>query len=289
MVDITKLGNLVTEKGVDQTEATTGGGGTFEIAPEGLGWARLVTYVELGKHHEVFKDRKTGKETAKEPEKVLLQWELSGKLYPPSNEETGRDKPFIVTEIITLSTNEKATFYKLFKKMNWEGSATHMVQLLGKAFKVKITHNVKPDRTYVNLKEDGVYNIDPPFLITESEDGVVKKAVKVADAISPFRAFIWALADKEQWDSIFIDGKYEDRTNDKGETIPGKSKNWIQEKIASATNFKGSPASAFWSGEDQLELDTDPDTDDLDKADKKDAKKTSGPKESYDLNDDIPF
>ena len=247
-----------------------------------MGWARLITYVELGKHREVYKDRKTGKETPKEVNKVLLQWELSGKLFPPSNEETGREKPFVISEILTLSTNEKATFYKLFKRLNWEGTATHMVQLLGKPFKVKVTHNVKGERTYTNLKEDGVYNIEPPFLITETEEGQTKKAVKVADAISPFRAFIWDLADKEQWDSIFIDGKYEDRTDDKGVTTPGRSKNWIQERIQAALNFKGSPASAFVSGEAELDLDTDP----LDKADNKPKQE---PKESFDLNDDIPF
>lgn len=282
MVDVNKLGALVAEKGDNQTEASTGGGGTFEVAPEGMGWARLVSYVELGKHREVYKDRKTGKETPKEVNKVLLQWELSGKLFPPSNEETGREKPFIISEILTLSTNEKATFYKLFKRLNWEGTATHMVQLLGKPFKVKVTHNVKGERTYTNLKEDGVYNIEAPFLITETEEGQTKKAVKVADAISPFRAFIWDLADKEQWDSIFIDGKYEDRTDDKGVTTPGRSKNWIQERIQAALNFKGSPASAFVSGEAELDLDTDP----LDKADKKPKQE---PKESFDLNDDIPF
>lgn len=291
MVDLNKLGNLVKEKGIDQTEATTGGGGTFEVAPEGIGFARLVSYIEIGKHAKTFKDRKSGKEQAKEVDQVILEWELSGKKYPPANEETGRTGPFIVREFLTLSTNEKAIFYKLFKKLNWEGAATHMVQIVGKPYKIKVTHNVNGERTYVNLKDDDGYNIDPPFLITETEEGeTVKKSIKVPDAVSPFRVFLWDLADKEQWDSLFIDGKYDDREDDKGKTIPGKSKNWIQEKIASAINFKGSPASAFWSGEAELELDTDPDTDELDKADKKGAKKPKDDTPPVDAEEDeLPF
>jgi len=43
------------------------------------------------------------------------------------------------------------------------------------------------------------------------------------------------------WDSIFIDGHWEAKTNDKGEEIsPPKSKNYFQNRIKSADNFAGS-------------------------------------------------
>jgi hypothetical protein len=44
------------------------------------------------------------------------------------------------------------------------------------------------------------------------------------------------------WDTLFIDGEYPERKNDKGEvTAPAKSRNQFQLKIAAAKNYKGSP------------------------------------------------
>ena len=299
-IDINKLGKLVEEKGVDQSEASAGGDFAFEVPNAGIVYIRLIEYIELGKYDEVYKDRKTGKENAKTSEKVRLGFELRGPNHPEKNEETKREKPLIIRETLTLSTNEKSNFYKLFLKMRQACSmpdAKHMVQLMDKPMKAVIYHNKgkgeNADKTYANLKEDGVYAFTRPVRITENEDGsTTEHPVKVPAAINPQRAFIWDLADKEQWDSLFIDGKYDDRVNDKGETVPGKSKNWMQEGIKRAKNWKGSPAAAIAGGADELDVGDaeQPDRDPLEVDQSKDTRSSKGgATESYDLNDDIPF
>jgi hypothetical protein len=55
------------------------------------------------------------------------------------------------------------------------------------------------------------------------------------------------------WDSLYIDGKYDDRKDEKtGVVTPGKSKNVFQEKIRGAVNFKGSPIAELLVGEIDL-------------------------------------
>jgi len=49
---------------------------------------------------------------------------------------------------------------------------------------------------------------------------------------------VWDAATKEMWDSLFIDGEYED----------GKTKNVFQEIITKAKNFPGSPIHSILQG-----------------------------------------
>ena len=91
MVDIAKLQKLAAEKGENQTEAQAGGGGTFELPAEATGGIRLVSYIEIGKHKKEYKGDKP-----KEVEQVILEFELCGPKWPAKNEETGREKPFII-------------------------------------------------------------------------------------------------------------------------------------------------------------------------------------------------
>lgn len=294
MVDISKLGQMVIDKGLDQSEVTAGGGFEFEVPAAGMVFVRLVEYVELGKQSKTFKDPKSGKETTSDKDMVRLGFELRSKNHPATNEETKRDKPLMIRETMALSMNEKATFYKLFLKMRQATGvldAKHMVQLMDKPMKATIYHNQgkgeNAGKTYANLKQDGVYSFVRPVLINETDEGVIETPVNVPPALNPQRVLIWDLADKEQWDSLFIDGKWDDRVNDKGETVPGKTKNWIQEGLKTAKNWKGSPASLVAGGADELDV-GEAETPDRDPLEVKQGKPTP-PKESYDLNDDIPF
>lgn len=292
MIDVNKLGKLVEEKGEDQSEATSGGGG-FEQPAEGITWVRLIEYIERGKVKDVFKDRKTGKEVEKTVDRVTLGFELRGPLHPASNDETKREKPFIIRLNLNKSTNEKANFFKLFKKLRdaaGKPDCKHMVQLVGTAFKAVVYHKEgtgnSVGKTFANLHDqDGVYSFTAPERIVENEDGTVTKTtVKVPEAINPTRVFVWNLADKDQWDSLFIDGKSEDRTNDKGDLIPGKSKNWIQNSLKEADNFKGSKLEEIIGGVDELDVgdSVTPERDPL-------SEDGGTNKVEDDLSDDIPF
>lgn len=256
MVDIAKLQKLAAEKGENQTEAQTGGGGTFELPAEGTGGVRLISYIEVGKHTKQFKGDKP-----KEVEQVILEFELVGKRWPSSNEETGREKPFVIRITENKSLNEKANFFKLFSRLNYDGTAKHFCELVGREFKATVVHSTSGEgaekKTYANLRDDSGYTIVPPFSdVDDGEGNIERKRIKFPEAVSPLKIFLWDFADKEQWDSIFIDGTYGEQKDKEGNVIEGsgKSKNWIQALIRAAKNFKGSPIEGVVGGADELEL-----------------------------------
>lgn len=179
-------------------------------------------------------------------EKVLLIFELTGKRHAV---EEGQ-QPHRITIEESYSLNEKANFYKLFNRMNYKQDAQHMVQLLGEGFKVEVHHDkwtVKQgkdagkERITASLKGSAGYDVFPPRKEDEdSESGWVDVAVPPAK--SALRCFLWNQADLNQWASLFIEGEYPERKNDKGEvTAPAKSKNVLQAKVMQAKNFQGSP------------------------------------------------
>ena len=206
----------------DMSVATAGG---YNLLPEGNALARLVEYIELGSHNQVFKGTSKGSQ----PE-MRLGFALYGKGY---QSEDGT--PAIIRTYDTvMGTNEKSKAFKLFKKMNYTGQKKSFAQMLGDAFILKVAHT-KPakagdtPRHYIDF--DGML---PPF------DPVTASPYPVPmPDDSFFKLFLWAQPNKQCWDSLFIDGVFED--GDK----KGKSKNYIQNKILSSTNFKGSALEAM--------------------------------------------
>lgn len=234
-IDFKALGAKAAAEGADQTKAVAGGG---DYAPPaaGPGFARFVGYVEIGKQ----KGKMKGKEEIKE--KVMLIFELVGKRHAV---EEGQ-QPHRVTVTENYSLNEKANFFKLFQRMNYRQDAQHVVQLLGEGYKVEVIHDKwtgtdGKERIDVTFKGPAGYTITPPRKEDEdSETGWID--VTVPPAKSTLRGFLWNQASLDQWASLFIEGEYPERKNDKGEvTAPAKSKNVLQAKIMQAVNFQGSP------------------------------------------------
>lgn len=260
--------------GADQTVAKTGG--SSEPPAAGPCNLRLVGYVELGKHE------KTVMGKTKTQELVTLIFELSGRNHPPIVTDSGTF-PHRIELTENLSLNEKARFFKLFGLLNYKGTAKHMTQLLGQAFRGKVIHreytpNGGQKRIAAELydKKLGVFTIMPPRVDVYDGDGQPTgevREVKVDPAISPIRAFLWNYATKEQWDSLFIDGEYEERRNEAGEvTAPAKSKNKYQLKIAAALNYKGSVIERLLKNDGaELELPADGVVDDIDTPDDDDT------------------
>jgi len=287
MVDINKIQKMA-EQGEDQTVATKGSGKPFDMPKAGTAMLRLVSYIEIGEHTKKF----TGKPDKDVPQ-VMLQFELLGKNYPATAPETdehqARETPFIITITENKFLSEKANFFKLFTKMNQDYDVKHMSSLVGKEFlgTVVLTEPDANGRVYANLRDTNGYTIRPPYIdADDGEGGVERKRINVPKAVTPLKIFLWDYADQEQWDSLFIDGVFNPKKDDKGNVIAeGKSKNWIQERILAAKNFKNSPVAAVVAGGDSLDLDgaeTPPRGDPLDIEE-------GGVKQEYDLNDDIPF
>lgn len=241
------------EQLIDQTKATSGGG-DYTPPAEGLARARLVSYIEVGKHM-----RKSKTFGDKVKDMVHITFELSGPKWEPKKLDNGDLVPQRLTIKEPLSVNSRARYYKLFLKMRDEREEiTHMAEMLGEAFLIRIKHREyevdtagkKEKRIAVDTyNKDSGWQITPPYILKDIMDEndeptgeQEKKNVTVSDPIGEMRLFIWDLADKEQWDSLYIEPG-------DGDT----SKNHIQELIVSAKNFIGSTAEAAAKGSDSLE------------------------------------
>jgi hypothetical protein len=249
MNNIAALAAAAAATGPDLNKATTGGGGDYVPPAAGQAWARFIGYVETGSHE---KSVGAGKPKVVKPQ-VELIFELSGPRHAPKELEDGSKLPHRISEDANAAANygplnEKAGLYKLFRRMNYDGSATHFAQLLGKAYLVTVHHTKKTygdkERTFVSLRDpDGAYSISPPNF-TDPVTGEVK-SVPVPEPISPLRLFVWNAAPEHigpMWDSLFIDGEYPERKDKDGNvTSAAKSKNVFQNTIKDALNFNGSP------------------------------------------------
>ncbi|AXN53755.1 hypothetical protein SPS_44 [Sphingomonas phage Scott] len=222
----------------NMNEAQTGGDYTPPAA--GLVRLRFVGYMELGKHDKEYQGKTSQKEF------VQLLFEASGPKHPPREDGT----PIMFSLRMVKSQSDKAGFFKLFRRMNPSGSAKHMAELLGNAYIGTVVHNVVGEgdqkKTYANLKDsDGVWTIREPFIDnTDPESGeVTRTQLQVAEPTTPIRCFIWDSEQQlsEMWSSIFIDGQWDAKTDDKGKvTQEAKSKNVYQNAIRSAHNWQGS-------------------------------------------------
>lgn len=290
MVDFTKLGERAAASGADQTQAKAGGSFTYEPPAAGPCRLRFVGYVELGKQEHTWQGKTSFKD------KVALFFEVNGPKHPPRVLDDGTTVPHVLVIEENLSLSDKAHFFKLFTRMNYAGAARHMVQLLGQAYKGTIIHRkyakrgedkTKPETwtgIAAELFEKGVgYTIAPPRL--ENEEGDLVE-MKVAPATVPIKVFVWDQADMEQWGTIFIDGEYPERKDEKTGAViaPAKSKNVWQNTIKGAKNFSGSPIhSLLVSGGQPLDLPAPGDDPDEAGAD-------DGPANpAHDPSDDIPF
>lgn len=243
-------------KGPDMTQAQTGGGG-YTPPEAGVCLATLIGYIEIGKQKKTFKNQE------KVVEQVQLIFELAGGKNAPRELEDGTKLPHRITVTETLSLNEKANFFKLFKKLNYNGEAKHMCQLLGKHWLVNIIHSDNgkegaDKRVYANVRNDDGYTFRPPVRIVGDELAGDAKEIPIPapEVLSELRLFLWDFPTKPMWDSLYIPGEYEERKDEKtGKVIaPAKSKNVIQEKIKSALNWVGSPMHELLQEGDGLEL-----------------------------------
>lgn len=223
----------VEETAVDMNVAQKGGGSGSRLLPVGNALARLVGYIELGNQEG------TGKAAGKIQPMCRLTFALFGQT--PSGEAYHNEDgtPAIRSTFdMNLSLNEKATLFKLFKKMNPKGDKKHFAQMINDTFILPVTHTKDAKdatKVYANLDLDNIRAaVDPityqPYPVPEIKDDKL------------FKLFLWDNPTKECWDSIFIEG-----TND-----DGKSKNYLQERILGAVNYPGSALEQLLGGAGSL-------------------------------------
>ena len=218
--DISKYQKQAAKQGPNMNEATEGGG-DYTPPAEGVCRLRLIAYVEVGKHTSNFKGE------TKQADKVQLVFELSGPKHAPQ-EINGEKVPYRLTVYENAGRNygplnEKANLYKLFRAMNYDGSASHFAELVGKEYLGTVVHTKRGDKVTASLRGEGGYTIRPP-IYEDPETGEARR-VQVAPALSPLRLFLWNFADLDQWSSLFIT----------------EERNPFQKTIRQADNFVGSP------------------------------------------------
>lgn len=225
---------FVEEEGVDFNEAVSGGGG--KLMPEGKALARLIQYVEIG-------PQPIKQDASKPPvNKFFLKFAVWGKGKDKTSTYhevvDGKMVPGIVrTQFIAVKKdlNSKSGAYKLFKRMNPEKTAKHFAQLLNNTFILPIVHNESGEgenkKVYANIDLENISLAvnpvtDEPFDVPEVEDE------------SLFKLFLWNRPTKEDWESLYIEGK----------NAEGKSKNWIQDALLSSPEYPGSPLDLLLNG-----------------------------------------
>lgn len=207
---------------VDMNIAQKGGGGI--LYPAGYCFARLVEVIELGNHIQEYKG------VPKDPApQVRIGFAIFGEGYQKEDGSAG----YIKTYDLAMSANEKAKTFKLFKKLNYKGQAKTFAQLLGQTYLLKVAHYT-PQAT--GSKPRSIIDLEgflPP------NDPVTKQPYPIPDAPeSMYRLFLWDMPTQQMWDSLFMEGVWDD----------GKSKNIIQNQLMSATNFPGSALEQLLGG-----------------------------------------
>jgi hypothetical protein len=242
------------------------------LPPAGKTGMRFIEYIEFGHQPQRAFE---GKPKQPAPE-FRMTFELLGKNYVHEVEVEGGEKKIIadrIGQIIKISLSDKATFRKLFTAMSYgRPDIKHMAQMLGEPFLGTVTHSPETDKDgkkikqYANLRtEEGAIGIGAPFLSLPVLDDegqptgeVTKTALKVREALSPLKIFLFDHPSKETWDTLFIDGTRE-VTDDKGQKSQ-QSKNWMQERILASTKFSGSALEAMLNGISGLSIEPEGET-----------------------------
>ena len=192
--DFASIANEVAAVQADANVAKAGGG-NYTPPPKGLARLRFIGYIELGKHV-----KKVNGKPDKNEDQAWLIFELGGKGYEPKVLDDGTKIPFRITVKLNKSLNEKATYYKLFKRMNYEQKATNFIQLLGQPFLGNVGHFEIPAKEaggqptiIANFRDDaGNLTIRPPRIeaMDEETGDVVVKPIPVAAAVSEQRCLV---------------------------------------------------------------------------------------------------
>ena len=214
--------------------------------------ARFIEYVELGLQPQ----RAYMNEPKKPAQEVSLVFEL---LSPDNIHEVdiSGEKRMIADKIFITMTKKlagRAKFFKLMTAMRYgRDSVKHMKNMLGEAFILNITHNTSkkdPTKIYANVGTKDDVGVRGPFEVNLRTRK--SKKVDIPKPLSKLKIFLMNYPTKESWDSLFIDGTYENKQKEE------VSKNFIQNKILAALDFEGSALQNLLAGTDDLpELEED--------------------------------
>lgn len=231
------------EEGALKDQSVADKGFQRSIPPAGITTARFTGYVELGSQKQ---DDYQGQSKDDAP-MVRLTWELNGPKYLRNIAKAGEPEkliPHTITEEIKLSTDVRATFYKLVQRMKGDRDIKNLAELLGEGFIITIKHQSgkkDPTKKYAKMRTqvDG-WMITPP-IVPDPLTGDTT-VVPVPEVSGDIRLLLQDAPSLDQWKSIFIDGTY---TKKVAGTDVEVSKNFIQFKCLQSSSFEGSALEAL--------------------------------------------
>lgn len=229
--DINKLKSIANEAAeldsVNMSETTTGGGGGAVNWPAGVYRGRVVEVVEFGLQPQEYQGE------TKSPSREVR---LGVMLFPNQRvkQELGVDvKPKIVrSRPLKVSTNGKAGGKAVFDRLNVTGEYKGFVQFIGDAYRFVL-------KDYVSKAGRKSQVIDWAATTPAIDDETGKRLAVPEAPEESLVLFSFQKPDIAMWNRLKIDGVRED----------GSSKNYIQETILSALDFKGSAVEAMLAGE----------------------------------------
>jgi len=198
---------------IDMSESSTGGG--RQLLEENYYLARFCEYIELGKHAREYQGK---------PKPAALNFRLGFALFGEGVQSEDGTPYLLRTYDMTLGNNEKARAKQAFDNMNYVGTAKHFAQLLSQPFLIYVT-------VETSKKTGKQYNSIDFAKVGAPVEALSRKPYDVPDIDEElYRVFLWDRPTQETWDSLFIEGTFDD----------GKSKNYIQETCLAAVDFQGS-------------------------------------------------
>lgn len=196
-----------------------------KVWPEGIYRGRVIEVIEYGIQPQSYEGK--SKAPAEEVEFRVM-------LFPSQRikKELGENTSpiYLRSWPIALYNTPNSKSKKVFDLMNVTGDAKHFREFIGEAFRFKVVH-----KTTAKGKINALDLLGTLPAVDEETGKLLSVPEAPEDKLVLF-TFIKPM--KEMWDKLHIEGSKQD----------GTSKNFIQEKIMRALNFKGSDVEAMLKG-----------------------------------------
>lgn len=227
----------------DMTEVKSGGG-SRGLLPTGSALVRLCSYIEFGNAAQEFNGQK------KAPARIFqLGFRIVGGVGLNKEQKPERYVsedgfyPLVTTYDTPVSFYEKSKAVKYFNALNRVGNkATHFIQKLQEQCLYTLPVTVATRKG--SGKEYNEYDFANLQVALDQDTGLPRVAPELTS--DDIQVFLWEQPTKAMWDSIYIEGSYDAKTDAAGNiTQAAKSKNFLQEKCLQALDFEGSPLQAL--------------------------------------------
>ena len=141
----------------------------FENAPQGQYVGTIHKIVDKGTQPKIFKGQHTG-----DARQLLISFELTDLTNPSVKTKEGT--PYSIATSVNISSSGRSTFVKIIKsafglaeyeRMLESGEEIKISDLIGKSIFLAVKHNVSGEKTYANVDNQSISQVQPGVQIPE--------------------------------------------------------------------------------------------------------------------------